>query len=85
MNTEDVGVSASLLGAGRVSKTDVIDLSAGIELLAKTGDYVEAGQPLAILHASRESLFASAERKFLDALTLSDNKPEEQKLIYATL
>ena len=85
MNTEDVGVSASLLGAGRVSKTDVIDLSAGIELLAKTGDYVEAGQPLAILHASKESLFASAERKFLDALTLSDEKPEEQKLIYATL
>lgn len=85
MNTEDIGICASLLGAGRVSKSDVIDLSAGIELFAKTSDYVEAGQPLAILHASKESLFASAEHKFLDALTLSDNKPEEQKLIYATL
>ncbi|MBQ4327756.1 MAG: thymidine phosphorylase [Clostridia bacterium] len=85
MNTEDIGVSASLLGAGRVSKTDVIDLSAGIELLAKTGDFVKAGQPLAILHASKESLFDAAERKLLDALTFSEEKPEKQKLIYATL
>ncbi len=85
MNTEDVGISASLLGAGRVSKTDVIDLSAGIELLAKTGDFVEAGQPIAILHASKDSLFKAAEAKFLGALTFSDEKPEKQKLIYATL
>lgn len=85
MNTEAVGNSASLLGAGRVSKTDVIDLSAGIELLAKTGDFVKAGQPIAILHASKESLFDAAERKLLDALTFSEEKPEKQKLIYATL
>ncbi len=85
MNTEDVGISASLLGAGRVSKSDVIDLSAGIELLSKTGDCIEKGQPIAILHASNESLFEAAEQKLLGALTLSDRKPEAHKLIYATL
>ncbi len=85
MDTEGVGISASLLGAGRISKTDVIDLSAGIELLAKTGDYVECGQDIAILHTSKPELISSSERRLLDSYTISAEKPPEKRLIYAVL
>ncbi len=44
-----VGAAAADLGAGRQQKGDPLDLSAGIVLLAKMGDRVEAGQPLARL------------------------------------
>ncbi len=44
-----VGAAAADLGAGRQKKEDPLDLSAGIVLLAKIGDRVEAGQPLAQL------------------------------------
>jgi pyrimidine-nucleoside phosphorylase len=83
MDTEAVGIAASLLGAGRKTKDDVIDLSAGIVLKAKTGDRVNKGEPLAVLYASDEHLFAAAEDKFLSALDISQEKAEEHKLIYS--
>lgn len=83
MDTEAVGIAASLLGAGRKTKDDVIDLSAGIVLKAKTGDRVNKGEPLAVLYASDEHLFAAAEEKFFSALDISQEKTEEHKLIYS--
>ena len=83
MDTEAVGIAASLLGAGRKKKDDVIDLSAGIVLKSKTGDRVKTGDVLAVLYASDEYLFAAAEDKFLSALDISQEKAEEHKLIYS--
>ena len=51
MDTAGIGNAAQILGAGRSKKGESIDLAVGLEILAKTGDHVEAGQPLAILHA----------------------------------
>ena len=82
MDTEEIGVAASLLGAGRKTKDDVIDLSAGIVLKAKTGDKVRAGETLATLFASDESLFCFAEEKFLSALEFSKKEIEKYELIY---
>jgi pyrimidine-nucleoside phosphorylase len=45
----DIGVAAMRLGAGRERKEDSIDPGVGIFVLAKVGDPVEAGQPLARL------------------------------------
>ncbi|WP_371152617.1 thymidine phosphorylase [Buchananella felis] len=45
-----VGVSAWRLGAGRARKEDAVQAGAGIELHAKQGQYVQAGQPLLTLH-----------------------------------
>ncbi|HEX2367637.1 MAG TPA: thymidine phosphorylase [Acidimicrobiia bacterium] len=42
-----VGVSAMRLGAGRERKEDEVDHGVGITLLAKVGDRVELGQPVA--------------------------------------
>ncbi len=45
-----LGQVAMLLGAGRQKKEDGIDYLAGIEVLKKVGDRVQAGDTLAVLH-----------------------------------
>ena len=45
-----VGVAAWRLGAGRARKEESVQPGAGVELHAKIGDRVTAGQPLASLH-----------------------------------
>jgi thymidine phosphorylase len=42
------------LGAGRRRKDDEIDFGAGVELLVRIGEAVEAGQPVARLYGDRE-------------------------------
>ena len=59
---DEVGVAAMMLGAGRETKEDTIDMAVGIELLAKVGDSVQAGQPIAILHSNREEVEEVVER-----------------------
>ncbi|WKX70809.1 thymidine phosphorylase [Streptomyces sp. XD-27] len=50
MDAYAVGVAAWRLGAGRARKEDPVQAGAGIELHAKPGDTVTAGQPLLTLH-----------------------------------
>ena len=82
MNTEGIGLCASLLGSGRVNKGDSIDFGAGIELAKKTGDCVGKGEKIATLHASNEALFADAKEKFLSSLEFSDKKTGKPQLIF---
>ena len=69
-----VGRAALALGAGRKRKTDRIDPAAGVELLAKPGDRVEKGDPVARLHGDRAA--EEAERLILQALEIDDEPPE---------
>ncbi|MFE7115114.1 thymidine phosphorylase [Streptomyces sp. NPDC057654] len=55
-----VGVAAWRLGAGRARKEDPVQAGAGIELHAKPGDTVTAGQPLLTLHTDTPEKFAYA-------------------------
>lgn len=52
-----VGVAAWRLGAGRARKEDPVQAGAGIELHAKPGDTVTAGQPLMTLHTDTPEKF----------------------------
>ncbi|MCF4120256.1 thymidine phosphorylase [Antribacter sp. KLBMP9083] len=56
-----VGVAAWRLGAGRARKEDPVQAGAGIELHAKPGDRVSAGQVLMTLHTDTPERFARAE------------------------
>ncbi len=58
------GIAAWRLGAGRARKEDPVQHAAGIDLHAKPGDTVRAGQPLFTLSADEPARFARA----LDAL-----------------
>ena len=55
-----VGVSAWRLGAGRARKEDAVQAGAGIEMHAKPGDDVSAGQPLMTLHTDTPERFERA-------------------------
>ena len=83
MDTETIGIASSLLGAGRKTKEDSIDYSAGIKLIKKTGDYVKPSDVLCIMYADNEDLFAEAAKKFLSGLEFSDEKVNVGPLVLA--
>lgn len=81
VDTESYGAASLILGAGRNTKEDVIDAAAGIYLCAKTGDYVNAGDPIATLYSEKESNFKAAEARLLQATRIGANAPEIMPLI----
>ncbi|MEG0395276.1 MAG: pyrimidine-nucleoside phosphorylase [Oscillospiraceae bacterium] len=83
MNTEQCGIASVVLGAGRASKEDSIDYSAGIVLCKKVGEEVGEGDVLARLYTSKESMALDAEKVLLAAVTIAQEKPNPEKLIYA--
>lgn len=83
METEKIGISSVLLGAGRKTKEDAIDFAAGIKLVKKTGDEVKENDTIAILYTNNESAIKEAETLLLEAYTLSNEKPELEPLILA--
>src|SRR5690606_32172545 len=50
----DVAEAALALGAGRTRKGDAVDPRAGVRLLARRGEGIVRGQPIAELHAPSE-------------------------------
>ncbi len=83
--TPDIGISAMMLGAGRVKKEDVIDPSVGIWLRKRLGDFVEKGEELAVFHVNDEKNLNDAVKKFSEAYRIGDNQPNELPLIYTIL
>lgn len=82
---DEVGICSLILGGGRETKESVIDLSVGLVLQKKTGDYVEAGEPLALLYANDERKAAEAVKRFLEACVIGDAAPEKRPLIRAVI
>ena len=85
VDTEKYGLASLLLGAGRNTKEDEIDLTAGYMIQKKTGDYVNAGDTLAVLYTSNASLLDAAERTLLDATTITADAPEKRPLIFEVI
>ena len=78
---EEVGLCSLLLGGGRETKEDEVDLAVGIVLEKKAGDPVQAGEVLAVLHANDREKLRCAKERLLAAFSISDQKPEERILI----
>lgn len=83
MDTEGIGISSVMLGAGRETKDSIIDYSAGISLHKKYGDYFNKGDILATMYADDKVLFENAADKYINSLEFSDTKPKDIPLIYA--
>lgn len=81
INAENIGVSAMLLGAGRKTKEDHIDFSAGITMIKKIGDRVNKNDTLCILHTN---LTENDEAKniALQAFKVDSDEPHPVKYIY---
>ncbi|CEN24184.1 pyrimidine-nucleoside phosphorylase [[Clostridium] sordellii] len=85
IEAEEVGVSAMMLGAGRETKDDELDLSAGIVLTKKVSDFVNEGDTIAYMHYNKLDKIDSAKERFLNAYIISDEKVEEGKLVYGVV
>ncbi|MFE2232857.1 thymidine phosphorylase [Streptomyces sp. NPDC059442] len=57
LDAYDIGIAAWRLGAGRARKEDPVQAGAGVELHAKPGDTVTAGQPLLTMHTDTPEKF----------------------------
>lgn len=84
MNALDIGQATMLLGAGREKIGDVIDHTVGLKLLHKPGDYVQKGEPLAVIHAANRNAIA-AEQMIMDSLQWSSEPVNKPALIIDTV
>lgn len=82
---DEVGVCSLILGGGRETKDSEIDLTVGIVLTAKVGDYVEEGDVLAVLHANDAQKCRAAKERLLAAYTIGDEKPLQRPLIVSII
>ena len=85
LDAEGIGQAACTLGAGRMTKDDTPDLSAGITIEKTVGDYVEEGDTLAVLYSSDEAKLSDAEERFARCAAYSECRPDEKPLIYKTV
>ncbi len=85
MDAEKIGISSMILGAGRIHKGDKIDLSVGVKLTKKTGDFVKAGETLCTLYYNREEKLKESVNMIQDAYTIKDTKPESVKLVHGVV
>lgn len=82
---DETGICSLILGGGRETKDSVIDLSVGIMLCGKVGDYVRKGEPLAMIHANDEDRAEQARRRYLEACMIGEAAPEPAPLIKAVI
>lgn len=83
-----IGKAAVQLGAGRRTKEDTIDPTAGIILHHKEGDYVHPGQPIATLYTNQHVHIPGVAADIKNAFAFSKEKPEARPLLmnrYATI
>jgi len=65
----EAGMASRILGAGRRTKDDTVDLSVGILLKKKIGDNVDTGEALAVFYSDGDDeKIVAAKNKFLDEL-----------------
>ncbi len=78
---DEVGICSLILGGGRETKESEIDLSVGLVLRKKVGDYVESGEPLAVIHANDAGKAEQARTRYLKACTIAGDVPERTPFI----
>ncbi|MBI6872339.1 pyrimidine-nucleoside phosphorylase [Clostridium aciditolerans] len=82
INSENIGLIAMELGAGRATKEDVVDLAVGIVLNKKRGDKVEKGDIIAYIHANEESKIEKSAKAILANYKITSKYDENIPLVY---
>lgn len=83
MIANEIGIASMMLGAGRQTKEDVIDLAVGLVLNKKVGDRVEEGESLLTIYANSEDV-EQVKQKLYDNITISDHA-EHPQLIHTII
>ncbi len=74
IDTDQIGWTCVRMGGGRAEKSDHIDPSVGLIIRLKVGDYVNQGDPLAVIHARTVETQADAEIALQSAIHIG-NEP----------
>ncbi|WP_158968732.1 thymidine phosphorylase [Chachezhania sediminis] len=82
---EALGLAVVGLGGGRQVETDPIDPAVGLTGIARLGTKVEAGAPLATIHASRDDAADRAAAAVGAAFVIADKPVEVPPLVHATV
>lgn len=83
MVANEIGIASMMLGAGRQTKEDEIDLAVGLVLHKKVGDAVEAGESLLTIYANQNDV-EQVKQKLYENITISETADSPQ-LIYKVI
>ncbi|MDO5572387.1 MAG: pyrimidine-nucleoside phosphorylase [bacterium] len=78
---EEIGVASLLLGGGRRKKEDEIDLSVGIMLRKKVGNFVNQGDSIATIYGNDPEKIKDAYNRIEDAYFYSQTAVKKKKFI----
>ena len=81
INTRNVGLAVVELGGGRKNATDGIDHSVGLSQVVGISEKVEAGQPLALVHAQNEDQANQTIETIRNSYSISDSNVEPNPII----
>jgi len=81
IETDGIGMVSLHLGGGRVTKESEIDLGVGLVMNKKIGDYVNAGEALATIHAKTENDAEEASKMLMKCYEFSEIKPAHEPFI----
>jgi len=82
-DTKGIGKLATFLGAGRETKSDVIDLSVGIILNKKIGDRISKGEEIGMIYANEPNKANVALKKVRSLYRVSIDAIKAPPLVYA--
>ena len=85
VNSEEIGMAALMTGAGRKSKEDSIDFTAGIILNRHVGDEVKKGEILMTLYSSTVSDMSQAAERALASVQIQNQKTEAGNVLIDTI
>jgi thymidine phosphorylase len=80
-----VGVAAWRLGAGRARQGEAVQAGAGVEVHARPGDRVTAGQPLLTLHTDTPERFERALDALDGAFHVGEQAPDLPDVVIARI
>lgn len=85
IQSDEVGISAMMLGAGREDMSSTLDFGAGMILHKKIGDFVNKGEVIATFHTNRVNQIQNAETRFRNALSFSNDPVAGPPLLFAVV
>jgi len=85
LDAEAIGLAAMRLGAGRATKEDRIDPTAGVILQRTVGQPVTQGSVIATLYTNDEAAARSVAPLVWDAFAIGPAAPDPQPVIYETI
>ena len=85
IQTRDVGLAVVSLGGGRKKASDTIDHSVGLTEISGLGNYIEVGEPLAMVHAKNETQANHAIELIQQAYSINDSKVDPLPIVIQQL